>query len=151
MNRTVTLATTDHGEITLPEPPWCAGHSHHDPNSRRVDLLHASPVTTLSGAGWQLGEALLFHAPYASLPPRGTVTLAFHTGPDGLTPAGLYDLAAAMEAGAGQLRALGDQLAEVVAEHDQDENERVRRSVDRAFPNVTRFLAEDRDQEGEDQ
>ncbi|MFR0359070.1 DUF6907 domain-containing protein [Streptomyces sediminimaris] len=110
----ITLPTSDAGDVTLPEPSWCAGHSHHDPETRRVDLHHASPVTTLTGAGWQLGTGLLFHAPYRPVPPRAAVTLAFHTGPDGLTPVGLHDLAAAMDTGAGQLRALAEQLTVIL-------------------------------------
>ncbi|MFK0154046.1 DUF6907 domain-containing protein [Streptomyces sp. NPDC090493] len=41
--RTVTLATSDHGDVTLPEPAWCAGCSHHDPETQRADLIQVGP------------------------------------------------------------------------------------------------------------
>ena len=37
--RTVTLRTIDHGDITIPEPAWCAGHPSPDPE-HRIDISH---------------------------------------------------------------------------------------------------------------
>ncbi|WP_338675161.1 hypothetical protein V1460_20870 [Streptomyces sp. SCSIO 30461] len=42
--RTVTLAASDHGNVTLSEPTWCAGHSRHDPETQRADPIHAGPL-----------------------------------------------------------------------------------------------------------
>ncbi|MEU0343157.1 hypothetical protein ABZ092_30465 [Streptomyces bobili] len=117
--RTVTLPTTDHGPVTLPEPSWCHGHAHHDPHSVRADLTHTSPQHPLTFHGRQLGYAVIAHAPYGELGHReirAAVTISIEPDPDGLTPAGLYDLAAALDTSADQLRDVGDQLHAILGE-----------------------------------
>lgn len=47
-DRTVTLPTLDHGEVTLPEPSWCAGHTDHRPDTYRVDLAHRGTEHSLT-------------------------------------------------------------------------------------------------------
>lgn len=113
--RTVTLTTLDHGEVTLPEPSWCAGHDDHRP-VHRVDLAHAGPIHRLTHNGALLWTAFVGQAPYASHPDqRGAGVYASQEGyAETLTPSGLYDLAASLEAHADRLRELADQLTTIL-------------------------------------
>ncbi|MFD5818130.1 DUF6907 domain-containing protein [Streptomyces sp. NPDC127038] len=112
--RTVTLATADHGDVTLPEPSWCAGHAHHDPESLRVDLIHAGPAVDLDHRGRTLLSAELVQSPHASPGPRHlggrTPGVSVHPLGQTLNPVELYGLAADLDRYADQLRALADQL-----------------------------------------
>lgn len=44
-DRTVTVVTTDHGPVTIPEPAWCAGH--HPDGSLRSEIAHQGPTVDL--------------------------------------------------------------------------------------------------------
>ncbi|MEY2243171.1 hypothetical protein AB8A21_09545 [Streptomyces sp. BF23-18] len=113
--RTVTLATADHGDVTLPEPSWCAGHAHHDPQTLLVDLIHAGPTVDLDHSGAPLFTAELVQSPYAepSDPRLGGRTPGVSVHPLGQTldSTSLYCLAADLDRYADQLRDLADQLA----------------------------------------
>lgn len=112
---TVTLATADHGPVTLPEPTWCAGHAHHDPATLRVDLIHAGPSVDLVHRGRTLLSAEIVQSPHAnsSNPHLGGRTPGVSLWPLGQTldPTGLYCLAADLDRYADRLRDLADQLA----------------------------------------
>lgn len=141
-NRTVTLPTIDHGEVTLVCPPWCAGHADHRPDTHRADIIHNGPDISLAFHGVDLFTACLVQSPYAtsSDPALGGPTPGVSVSPPNrtLTPVDLYSLAAALDGYADRLRGLADRLDAILAE------EAARRSVDRAFPAVARFLAEER-------
>lgn len=113
--RIVTLATSDHGDVTLPEPSWCLGHADHRPASYRVDLDHKGPEHRLAHNGELLWTAFLDQALYASGPQARTLGVYVEQGSYAhtLDPAGLYDLAAALDAHAGRLREIADQLSAV--------------------------------------
>ncbi|MFJ4623040.1 DUF6907 domain-containing protein [Streptomyces sp. NPDC088812] len=110
--RTVTLATSDHGPVTLPEPSWCRGHADHSPTVHRADLCHYGTETVLAFQGAELFRVMVTESPFVTRPEqRGVVAYleqADYTGD--LTPAGLYDLAAALEGHADRLRDFADQL-----------------------------------------
>lgn len=122
-NRTVTLATEDHGDVTLPEPSWCAGHTHHDPQSVRADLIHSGPEVQLNFRYDTLLSASLVQSPYAgdATPGRGGRTPGVSVFPlgDTLDPEQLYDLAARLDGYADQLRGLADRLATILDEADR--------------------------------
>ncbi|WP_432104885.1 DUF6907 domain-containing protein [Streptomyces sp. bgisy091] len=42
-DRTVTVPTSDHGPVTLPEPSWCTGHDHPHVEAR-MDVVHTGPI-----------------------------------------------------------------------------------------------------------
>ncbi|MGW3846869.1 DUF6907 domain-containing protein [Streptomyces fagopyri] len=113
--RTVTLATVDHGDVTIPCPAWCAGHSHHDPHTEYVDIIHSSPEITLTFRHAVLLAAGLVQSPHAdvdatpSLGGRAT-GVSVHPLGDTLNPVQLYELAGALDAYADRLRDLADQL-----------------------------------------
>jgi hypothetical protein len=113
--RTVTLSTSDHGAVTLPEPSWCAGHSHHDPETLRVDLVHAGPAVDCNHLGRELFSAEIVQSPYSEsdTPLLGGRTPGVSVWPLGetLDPVQLYGLAAALDGYADRLRDLADQLA----------------------------------------
>lgn len=112
--RTVTLATADHGPVTLPEPSWCAGHTHHDPNSLRVDLIHAGPAVDCTHLGTVLFSAEIVQSPYASPGPAhlGGRTPGVSVHPLGRTldARAVYQLAADLDTYADRLRTLADRL-----------------------------------------
>ncbi len=116
--RTVTLATADHGDVTIPCPSWCAGHQLHDPESLRVDLVHAGPAVDLVHLGSTLLSAELVQSPFAesNTPLLGGRTPGVSVWPLGKTldPTQLYALAADLDTYADQLRALADQLGAVL-------------------------------------
>ncbi|MFF9215496.1 DUF6907 domain-containing protein [Streptomyces viridosporus] len=116
-NRTVTLPTIDHGPVTLPEPSWCTGHAHHDPESTRADLAHTGPDIVLAFRGRHIAAAALDHAPFAETAPRDvrvSVDLIGRT----LDARGVYELAAALDTYADRLRTLADSLLVIAAEGD---------------------------------
>ena len=117
--RSITLPTLDHGDVTLPEPAWCAGHTHHDPNTARADLMHAGPTIECAQFGHTLLTAQLVQSPYATFsdPHLGGPTPGVSVYPPGLTldPTDLYCLAVALDSYADRLRDLGDQLTALTA------------------------------------
>ncbi|MET8169311.1 hypothetical protein ABZT34_34520 [Streptomyces sp. NPDC005329] len=116
--RLITLATSDHGDVTLPCPAWCAGHTHHDPETLRVDLVHAGPAVDLVHLGTDLFSAEIVQSPYAEAvtPLLGGRTPGVSVHPLGKTldPAQMYALAADLDRYADRLRRLADQLATVL-------------------------------------
>ncbi|MDX3279115.1 DUF6907 domain-containing protein [Streptomyces scabiei] len=116
---TITLATADHGPVTLTCPAWCDGHADHDPQAERADILHCGPDAVLAFHGAELFTACLVQSPYAtsSDPALGGPTPGVSVFPPArtLTPVSLYSLAAALDGYADQLRGLADQLAVLLA------------------------------------
>ncbi|MBT2673972.1 hypothetical protein J7E95_24755 [Streptomyces sp. ISL-14] len=117
--RTVTLPTLDHGDVTLPEPSWCAGHPDPRPQYR-TDLTHYGPEHRLTFNGDELFRLMLGQSPHAEETSREVCAYVEQSGYTGsLAPAGLYDLAATLDAHADRLRDLADQLAAVLAGGDR--------------------------------
>ncbi|MFR0358617.1 DUF6907 domain-containing protein [Streptomyces sediminimaris] len=110
---TVTLQTSDHGPVTIPEPAWCTGHTDHQPDTYRVEIGHKGPEHLLRHHGEVLFTAFLAQAPFAPPGEPSTIGLYIEQGDYAhtLTPLSVYDLAATFEAHADQLRDLADQLA----------------------------------------
>lgn len=71
---TVTLATLDRGEVTIPEPDWCAGHDG-EPVGTLAEISHDGPHITAVVESEEPGpvpllRANLTHAPYLELQPE---------------------------------------------------------------------------------
>ncbi|MCT7357383.1 hypothetical protein N4P33_35365 [Streptomyces sp. 15-116A] len=115
--RTITLATADHGDVTLTEPSWCRGHRDHDPETLRVDLAHTSEDVTLQFRGWPIAYACLDQAPFAEVATRDVQVSVSLIG-RALDARGVYELAADIDTFADRLRGLADQLASIRAEGD---------------------------------
>lgn len=111
-DRTVTLPTTDHGPVTLPEPSWCVGHESV-PGGLRVDILHQGPEAELSFRGCVIATASLVQSPFAERLSRGagvSISLLGET----YAPAGVDEFAAALVAHAADLRHLARHLSVIL-------------------------------------
>ncbi|MGV9281649.1 DUF6907 domain-containing protein [Streptomyces sp. NPDC003730] len=115
---TITLPTADHGDVTLPEPSWCAGHADHRPDTERVDLGHSGPEAVLKFRGRVLSVACLEQAPFAAKATRDVQVSVSLAGP-ALDARGVYELAADLDAYADRLRSLADQLLVILAGEDR--------------------------------
>ncbi|WP_327429478.1 DUF6907 domain-containing protein [Streptomyces sp. NBC_01236] len=77
--RTVTVDTSDHGQIEIPEPSWCLGV--HPAEGYREDIEHASEPTRLTietpchGPVKLLGFSLM-QRPFSTFGPTGVVVAA---------------------------------------------------------------------------
>ncbi|MFH9941319.1 DUF6907 domain-containing protein [Streptomyces murinus] len=116
--RMVMLPTSDHGDVILPEPSWCAGHAHHDPESLRADLIHAGPTVECAFLGVPLFCAEIVQSPFAAVDRSllGGQVAGVSVDPLGKTldPVQLYSLAAVFDGYADRLRDLADRLARVL-------------------------------------
>jgi hypothetical protein len=112
--RTITLATVDHGDVTIPEPSWCVTHET-DARNARADIVHLGPDVALAFHGRHLIDASLAQSPFGNdTAPGISVSLLGRT----LDARGVYELAAAFDTYADRLRDLADQLLVIVAEGD---------------------------------
>ncbi|MFJ9217866.1 DUF6907 domain-containing protein [Streptomyces sp. NPDC102383] len=114
-DRTVTLTTLDHGEITLPEPSWCAGHE--DVPQYRTDVAHEGReqplyLPTPDGPAVLLTVALE-QRPYTAtaLGTSPFVNVGFSGDWHPTGPAGLDAMASALVDQAAVLRAFARQLS----------------------------------------
>ncbi|MFE5139245.1 DUF6907 domain-containing protein [Streptomyces fagopyri] len=104
---TVTLPTSDRGDVTIPEPDWCNGV--HEGIHYFSDLGHDGPDVSLDFRGHRVMDACLTQSPFArraTRVPQISITVA---GP-ALDAAGVYEFAAALDRYADQLRDLAAQL-----------------------------------------
>lgn len=119
-DRTVTLPTIDHGDITIPEPSWCTGHT--GPTPYRVDISHTGPWTALeipTPAGpMVVMEAAIETRPFTETDKHGPhLWVSVDGGAEGqpMLPGDVDRLAAALVENAAVLRHLARQLATLLA------------------------------------
>jgi hypothetical protein len=108
--RTVTVPTLDRGDITIPEPAWCAGHGEIP--QLLSDTGHIGTAHRATFHGDELAFAALAQDPFAIHADRSVAVLVEmgHLARS-LTPAELDELAAVLVDYAGTLRHLGRQLS----------------------------------------
>ncbi|MCY0926908.1 hypothetical protein OTB20_11975 [Streptomyces sp. H27-H1] len=106
--RTVTVPTLDHGDVTLPEPAWCAGH-REGPAEYRADLHHAAPVPVPDGLVDI--DAELVEYPYGTTPVPASVYVELTAPGLTLDPDGLRAFAAGLVQRAALLVEFADRLA----------------------------------------
>jgi hypothetical protein len=115
--RTVTVQTSDHGPVTVPEPAWCVGE--HVDGGFRVDIGHHSADAVMAFRGHTVLGVVLASYPFADQMPRGPLAVVelddFQSFTD---PAELEELAAALVAHAATVRAVAAQLAELLHAED---------------------------------
>jgi hypothetical protein len=100
--------------LEIDEPDWCAGHT--EPHAQyKVDISHDGPEHVIAPSGEEMFRALLTQAPYCSVDDSiGLyVEVADLTGTR--TPDEVEQLATDLAAAAEQLRALGRDLARILA------------------------------------
>ncbi|MFF3617713.1 DUF6907 domain-containing protein [Streptomyces sp. NPDC002467] len=101
-HRTVTVQTSDHGRLTIPEPVWC--RSSHSVRTARADIHHegAEHAATVDVAGFgpvRFLTAFLSQYPFAEFSDRGVwVAVEIEGEHHEFDPAGLDGLAAAIAA-----------------------------------------------------
>lgn len=116
--RTVTVPTTDHGPVTIPEPAWCIGHAEQ-PADALVDLGHRSAEHPLGRPGDPVGIALVSQYPHGN-GPRETGLFVEQTAlAVTLGPGAVRELAVDYETAAAQLRRLADWLHILKAGEDR--------------------------------
>ncbi|PAN01019.1 hypothetical protein CJI59_13940 [Streptomyces sp. Alain-F2R5] len=111
---TVTLQTSDQGEITTPEPGWCVGHDDElvgylADTAHNGPTLEAGVVTTVRGPA-TIMQAHLSHAPHLEIRPEPHPVLSVHLEFDGdLSPEDGRNLTRALRVAAARLdRAIAD-------------------------------------------
>ncbi|MFD5297198.1 DUF6907 domain-containing protein [Streptomyces mutabilis] len=111
---TVTLQTSDQGEITTPEPGWCVGHDDElvgylADTTHNGPTLEAGVVTTIRGPV-TIMQAHLSHAPHLEIRPEPHPVLSVHIDFDGdLGPEDGRNLTRALRVAAASLdRAIAD-------------------------------------------
>ncbi|PAK25804.1 hypothetical protein CJD44_14345 [Streptomyces sp. alain-838] len=111
---TVTLQTSDQGEITTPEPGWCVGHDDElvgylADTAHNGPTLEAGVVTTVRGPV-TIMQAHLSHAPHLKIRPEPHPVLSVHLSFDGdLGPKDGRNLTRALRVAAARLdRAIAD-------------------------------------------
>lgn len=117
--RTVTVPTLDQGDVTIPEPAWCAGHEGARPQYRS-DTGHTGTPCPLVYEGAELGTAMLVQDPFAVHADR-SIKVYVELGGNGvsLDPVELEALANSLIGYASTLRELALQLAVLRAEEGQ--------------------------------
>lgn len=112
--RTATVNVFVHKPLEIDEPDWCAGH----PDARagyKVDISHDGTEHVIAPGGREMFRAFLTQAPFSSV----NRTVGLHVEVADLTgtrtPAEVEQLADALVESAEQLRALGRQLAAILA------------------------------------
>jgi hypothetical protein len=117
--RTVTIDTSDHGAVTIPEPAWCTGTGHPD-GVERDTIAHTGPsvdVMVATGRGpRRLLELLLWCDAYPAPDwPHGDAVYVVAQLLDGdhfgYDVAGLEGLAADLLEAAGRVRSMARRLA----------------------------------------
>lgn len=114
-DRTVTVQTLDQGDVTIPEPAWCAGHAGETPQVLS-DTGHMSVPRVAEFDGDEVAFAAFVQDPFVVHSDRSVGVLVEMGQLDrSLSPAELDRLAAVLVDYAGTLRHLARQLAAIRA------------------------------------
>jgi len=112
--RTATVNVFVTKPLEIPEPDWCAGH----PDERagyKADISHDGPEHVIAPDGREMFKAFLTQAPFSGVDRTIGLYIEVQDITGTHTPDEVEQLAADLEAAAEQLRALGRQLAEILA------------------------------------
>lgn len=117
--RTVTVPVLVTKSLEIEEPDWCAGRHDGHPEYK-VDLAHYGPEHHIGAGDFDLLRAMLAQTPYAD---RATTDVVLYVEQQDLTgsytPDEVEELADALVEAAARLRALGRELATILARGDQ--------------------------------
>ncbi|MFC8433709.1 DUF6907 domain-containing protein [Streptomyces sp. NPDC057253] len=112
--RTATVNVFVTKPLTIDEPDWCAGHPD-DRAQYKVDITHYGPEHVLEAHGFQTLRALISSSPFSEHQPGPVLYVEDGNFTGSYTPDEVEQLADALVESAEQLRALGRQLAEILA------------------------------------
>ena len=100
--------------LEIDEPDWCTGHT--DPRAGfKVDISHDGPEHAIAPRGEVMFTAFISQAPFASTDRAIGLYVEPDLEPRTCTPDDVNQLADDLIEAAKQLRALGRQLAEIIA------------------------------------
>lgn len=117
--RTAIVTVFVHKPLEIDEPDWCIGHPADALAEYKVDISHDGPEHVIAPNGREMFRALLTQAPFASVDRAIGLYVEPDIEPQTCTPDEVEQLAADLEAAATELRALGQQLAAILAGGDQ--------------------------------
>jgi hypothetical protein len=100
--------------LEIDEPDWCAGHPD-DHAQYKVDITHYGPEHTIEVNGIETLKAMVASSPFSEHSPGPVLYVEEGNLTGSYTPAEVEELADALVETAEQLRALGRQLAEILA------------------------------------
>ncbi|WP_432170934.1 DUF6907 domain-containing protein [Streptomyces sp. 1222.5] len=99
----------------IDEPDWCTGH-RTDQAQFKPDVTHYGPERAIEINGLRILQAMLAQSPYALRAPRDPALYVEEGSFTGsYSPAGVEQLADALEQAAAELRVLGHGLAGLIA------------------------------------
>lgn len=101
--------------LEIDEPDWCAGNHADDRAQYKVDLTHDGPEHVIAPGGREMFRAFLTQAPFATHDRSIGLYVDFADLTGIRTPEGVEELANDLVTAAEELRALGRELARVLA------------------------------------
>lgn len=113
--RTASVNVFVHKPLEIDEPEWCAGHPADAPAQYKVDISHDGPEHVIAPGGREMFRASLTQAPFSNVDRTLGLYVESLDMIGTYTPDEVEQLAADLEAAATELRALGRQLAEILA------------------------------------
>ncbi|MFK4100790.1 DUF6907 domain-containing protein [Streptomyces sp. NPDC019531] len=112
--RTATVNVFVTKPLEIDEPDWCAGHP--SPLAQyKVDITHYGPEHVIEANGFQTLRAILSSSPFSQHQPGPVLYVEGGDLTGSYTPDEVEQLADALVQTAEQLRALGRQLADILA------------------------------------
>lgn len=112
--RTAIVSVFVHKPLEIDEPDWCAGHTD-DRAQYKVDISHDGPEHVIAPGGREIFKAFLTQAPYSSRDRTIGLYIEVADLTGTCTPDEVEELANDLAQAATELRALGRQLAEILA------------------------------------
>jgi hypothetical protein len=112
--RTATVNVFVHKPLDIDEPSWCAGHPETGAQYK-VDISHDGPEHVIAPGGRELFRAFLTQAPFSNVDQSIGLYVEVGDITGTHTPAQVEQLANDLVAAADRLRALGRDLAEILA------------------------------------
>ncbi|MFD9116211.1 DUF6907 domain-containing protein [Streptomyces bottropensis] len=103
-----------HKPLQIDEPSWCAGHDGDRPQYK-VDVSHDGPEHVIAPDGREMFRAFLTQSPFASTDRAVGLYVEVGDLTGRYTPAEVEQFADGLTTAAEQLRALGRQLAGLLA------------------------------------
>lgn len=103
--------------LEISEPSWCAGH-RDDRAGYKVDVSHDGPEHVIAAGDRTMFRALLTQAPFSDIDRSIGLYIEADLEPRTCTPDEVNQFADELAEAADQLRALGRQLAEILARGD---------------------------------
>ncbi|MGW3024813.1 DUF6907 domain-containing protein [Streptomyces sp. NPDC001221] len=101
--------------LEIDEPGWCVGH-RGDRAQYKADITHFGPEHVIAANGYAVLRAMLSQSPYGEHSPRNISLYVEESDLSGsYTPDEVEQLADALADSAEQLRALGRELAAILA------------------------------------